>query len=99
MPDFGRIINLAYMRILGRPADPGGQENFDQLMNQGMSEAAMRETLVRSEEYAIKNPDQAAQAAQAAKTSTKASVKSKPSKRKKSKWAGSKKKSKTRKSR
>ena len=96
MPDFGRIINLAYMRILGRPADPGGQENFDQLMNQGMTEATMRETLVRSEEYAIKNPDQAAQGA---KTSTKASVKTKSSKRKKSKSTGSKKKTKTRKSR
>ena len=62
MPDFGRIINLAYMRILGRPADPGGQENFDRLMNQGMTEAMMRETLIRSEEYAIKNPDRPAQA-------------------------------------
>ena len=72
MPDFGRIINLAYMRILGRPADPGGQENFDRLMNQGMAEAMMRETLLRSEEYAIKNPDRAAPAT---KTLTTASVK------------------------
>ncbi len=82
MPDFGRIINLAYMRILGRPADPGGQENFDRLMNQGMAEAMMRETLLRSEEYAIKNPDRAAPAT---KTSTKASVKARSSTRKKSK--------------
>ncbi len=89
MPDFGRIINLAYMRILARPADPGGQENFDQLMNQGMTEAVMRETLLRSEEYAIKNPDQAAQAA-------KASVKAQSSKRKKSKSARGKKKTKAR---
>jgi len=84
------------MRILGRPADPGGQENFDRLMNQGMTEAMMRETLVRSEEYAIKNPDPAAQAT---KSSTKASVKARRSKRKKSKSTGSKKKTKTRKSR
>lgn len=89
MPDFGRIINLAYMRILARPADPGGQENFDQLMNQGMTEAVMRETLLRSEEYAIKNPDQATQAA-------KASVKAQSSKRKKSKSARGKKKTKAR---
>ena len=88
MPDFGRIINLAYMRILGRPADPGGQENFDRLMNQGMAESMMRETLVRSEEYAIKNPDRAAQAT---KSSTRASVKARASTRKKSKSSRGKK--------
>ena len=57
MPDFGRIINLAYMRILRRPADPGGQETYDRLMNQGMTEAMMRESLLRSPEYAANNPD------------------------------------------
>ncbi len=93
MPDFGRIINQAYMRILGRPADPGGQENFDQLMNQGMAEAMMRETLLRSEEYAIKNPDQAAQAT---RTSTKASATARASTRKKSKSQRPKKKTKAR---
>lgn len=61
MPDFGRIINLAYMRILGRPADPGGQESYDRLMNQGMTEAMMRESLLRSAEYAANNPDQTVQ--------------------------------------
>lgn len=91
MPDFGRIINLAYMRILGRPADPGGQENFDRLMNQGMAEAMMRETLLRSQEYAIKNPDRAVPAT---KTSTKASVKARSSTRRKSKSTRSKKKTK-----
>ena len=93
MPDFGRIINLAYMRILGRPADPGGQENFDRLMNQGMAEAMMRETLLRSQEYAIKNPDRATQAT---KTSTKALVKARSSTPKKSKSTRSKKKTKAR---
>lgn len=73
MPDFGRIINLAYTRILGRPADPGGQETYDRLMNQGMTEAMMRESLLRSSEYATKNPDVAesrrtATASQAAAT-------------------------------
>ena len=57
MPDFGRIINLAYMRILRRPADPGGLETYDRLMNQGMTEAMMRESLLRSPEYAANNPD------------------------------------------
>ena len=69
MPDFGRIINLAYMRILGRPADPGGQESYDRLMNQGMTEAMMREGLLRSPEYAANNPDQTSQAASATKAS------------------------------
>ena len=57
MPDFTRIINMAYMRILARAADPGGLENYNRLLNDGMSEAQMRETLIRSDEYASKNPD------------------------------------------
>lgn len=57
MPDFGRVITLAYTRILGRPPDPGGLENYNRLMNMGMTEAQMRESLIRSPEYASKNPD------------------------------------------
>ena len=57
MPDFSRVIHLAYMRILGRPPDPGGLENYDRLMNSGMTEAQMRESLLRSQEYADKHPD------------------------------------------
>ena len=57
MPNFGRIISLAYVRILERPPDPGGLESFNRLMNQGLSEAMMRETLLRSPEYASNNPD------------------------------------------
>lgn len=60
MPDFSRIIDLAYTRILERPADPGGLESYNSLMNGGMTEASMRESLLRSPEYAIKNPDRAA---------------------------------------
>ena len=45
------------MRILGRLPDPGGLANFNRLMNQGLSEAMMREALLRSPEYAEKNPD------------------------------------------
>ena len=83
MPDFGRIINLAYTRILGRPADPGGQESYDRLMNQGMSEAQMRESLLRSDEYAAKHPDRAAAATRASGTErrSKAKKKSRPKKR------------------
>jgi hypothetical protein len=57
MPNFGRIVSLAYLRILERPPDPGGLDNFNRLMNQGLSEALMREALLRSPEYAAKNPD------------------------------------------
>jgi hypothetical protein len=57
MPNFGRIISLAYLRILERLPDPGGLDNFNRLMNQGLSESLMREALLRSAEYAAKNPD------------------------------------------
>ena len=60
MPDFGRVITLAYMRILDRPPDPEGLENYNRLMNMGMTESQMRESLLRSPEYAAKNPDSAA---------------------------------------
>jgi hypothetical protein len=66
MPNFGRIISLAYVRILERPPDPGGLENFNRLMNQGLTEAIMREALLRSPEYASKNPDRAGTTGRAA---------------------------------
>ena len=59
MPDFRPVITLAYMRILGRPPDAGGLETYNRAMNSGLSEAQMRESLLRSNEYAIKNPDTA----------------------------------------
>ena len=80
MPDFGRIINLGYMRILGRPADPGGQENFDRPMNQGMTEAMMRE-----------NPDRPAQPTRTSvKASSSTRKKSKAKRRKKKTKTGRK---------
>lgn len=83
MPDFGRVITLAYMRILGRPPDPGGLDNYNRLMNMGMTEAQMRETLIRSPEYASKNPDVRAAASKGATTvkrAPKSGKKSKPGK-------------------
>jgi hypothetical protein len=65
MPDFSRIITMAYMRILERPPDPGGLENYDRLINAGFTEAQMRETLLRSPEYADKNPDKSTTAVSA----------------------------------
>ena len=60
MPNFANIIGLAYLRILGRAPDPGGLDNFNRLMNAGLTEAMMREALLRSPEYAAKNPGLAA---------------------------------------
>jgi hypothetical protein len=57
MPDFAPIIREAYRDILGREPDPGGMAHYDGLLNAGMSEAALRETLVRSPEFAAGNPD------------------------------------------
>ena len=62
MPDFSRIIRMAYLRILDREPDPGGLASYNGQMNGGMSEAAMRETLLRSSEYATKNPARLARA-------------------------------------
>ena len=63
MPDFSRIIRMAYLRILDREPDPGGLASYNEQMNGGMSEAVMRETLLRSPEYATKNPARLARAA------------------------------------
>ena len=57
MPDFSPVITQAYMRILGRPPDAGGLESYNQAMNSGLTEAEMRESLLRSNEYAVKHPD------------------------------------------
>lgn len=57
MPDFSPIITDAYQEILQRQPDPGGLRSYNTLMNQSLSEAEMRESLLRSAEYASKNPD------------------------------------------
>jgi hypothetical protein len=57
MSDFSAIITDAYLEILQRQPDPGGLRSYNTLMNQSMSEAQMRESLLRSSEYASKNPD------------------------------------------
>nr|CDW92040.1 Putative glycosyl hydrolases family 39 [uncultured bacterium] len=56
MPSFRPIIRDAYTEILRREADAGGLEHYNRLMNQGSSEADLREALLRSDEYAQKNP-------------------------------------------
>jgi hypothetical protein len=59
MPDFSPIITQAYLRILGRRPDAGGLASWNRSMNEGLSEAAMREELLRSPEYAQHHPDAA----------------------------------------
>jgi hypothetical protein len=77
MPDFSRIITMAYMRILGRPPDPGGLESYDRAMNAGLTEAQMRESLLRSQEYANNNPDKTLTVARAAPRSRKKTARKK----------------------
>jgi hypothetical protein len=55
--NFRRIINKAYQDILERPADEGGLSVYNSAVNAGLSEANLRESLLRSAEYAEKNPE------------------------------------------
>jgi len=52
---FERVINQAYQEILGRDADPSGLAHYDEEMRDGMSEAYLREMLLRSPEFEEKN--------------------------------------------
>ena len=56
MPDFTPIIADAYREILTREPDAGGLSFYNERMNAGMSEADLRETLLRSPEYETKHP-------------------------------------------
>jgi hypothetical protein len=48
MPDFTPIVSDAYQEILERSPDPGGLAHFNERMNLGLSEAELREILLRS---------------------------------------------------
>ncbi len=52
---FALAIAYAYREILGREPDKGGLDHYDAEMLGGMTEAQMRESLLRSEEFARKN--------------------------------------------
>ena len=69
------------MRILGRPPDAGGLESYNKAMNFGLTEKQMRASLLRSNEYAIKNPD-ALRATSTSSKKRKKAPKKKPSKKK-----------------
>jgi len=57
MPSFVKVIREAYAEVLGREPDPGGLAAYNRSMNQGMSEASLREELLRSREFALRFPD------------------------------------------
>lgn len=52
---FARPIRQAYLDILDREPDPAGLASYDALMGRGTTEAMVRESLIRSEEYRNKN--------------------------------------------
>jgi hypothetical protein len=83
VPDFSPVITLAYTRILGRPPDAGGLETYNQAMNSGLTEAQMRESLLRSGEYANNNPDRARASSSSASSKEKKTSKKKASAKKK----------------
>jgi hypothetical protein len=55
LPDFRPIINQAYQDILNRNGDQGGLDHKNRKMQDGMTEADMREEMLRSEGYLKKN--------------------------------------------
>jgi hypothetical protein len=57
VPDFRHVIRDAYLEILLREPDPGGLEGYDRQMNLGLTEEAVRESLMRSAEYAARFPE------------------------------------------
>jgi hypothetical protein len=57
MPSFARVIREAYADVLAREPDPGGLAHFDRSMNGGLSEADLREALLRSREFFLRFPD------------------------------------------
>jgi len=57
VPDFSPIIESAYQEILGRDADREGLAHYNDRVTRGMSERHLRETLLRSPEFAQKNPE------------------------------------------
>src|SRR3990172_4030432 len=56
MPSFVKVIREACAGALGGEPDPGGLAAYNRSMNQGMSEASLREELLRSREFALRFP-------------------------------------------
>lgn len=56
MANFTHVVSLAYREILLREPDPGGLAHFSTLMQEGLTEASLRESLARSPEFASRFP-------------------------------------------
>jgi hypothetical protein len=54
--NYERVIRQAYQEILARDPDSGGLAHWNERMNAGLTEAAMREALLRSAEYQARFP-------------------------------------------
>jgi hypothetical protein len=52
---YAKVVRMAYLDILGRLPDPGGLDFYDRALEAGMTEAEMRERMMRSEEFKKKN--------------------------------------------
>jgi hypothetical protein len=57
VPSFARIIREAYAEILAREPDESGLASYNRLLNQGLSEAGLREELLRSREFSLRFAD------------------------------------------
>jgi hypothetical protein len=57
MPNFRHVVRDAYVDILRRAPDPGGLEGYNTAMNQGLTLEQLRESLIRSAEYASRFPE------------------------------------------
>ena len=57
MPSFAKVIREAYHDILAREPDPGGLADYDRSMKRGLSEADLRERLLRSRDFSLRFPD------------------------------------------
>lgn len=55
--DYTRIIDLAYRQVLGRPPDMNGLRGYNRQMRLGLTEAVLREDMIRSVEFRNKNSD------------------------------------------
>lgn len=54
---YAPVIALAYRDILDREPDEGGLEAYNDAMSRGLTEAEVREALIRSAEYEERNPE------------------------------------------
>lgn len=60
MSNFTHVIEQAYREILKRGSDPGGLAFYNAEMNKGLTESALRDAMMRSQEFKQNFPGEAA---------------------------------------